>query len=224
MKTTILSLLAAVVWMNATAQTDTKNYQTYIKNGQPVYYCTNDGLTVVVDATTYGKWDLTLAIINKTGREVLFEPEKIKARCYTISGTQSPEVKHSWKIITKAKLDTATIKKDELKIFPYHKGRSERNFGYWAGEYGGDLYTIWKQLKSINEALSNNCYATWVLPYDNGENEKLRKLNMGQWRTNTLPDYSESEGYILIDGTKADHLLLEIPIDGETYRFLIYQE
>lgn len=101
----------------------------------------------------------------------------------------------------------AALKKEELKIYDYGKGKTIRNNVYAIGEYGSEFTGISRKLEEISATLMQSTYATRVLPYQNGENERLRKLRVHQWRANTLPNFSESEGYVLIDGIKAYHVL-----------------
>lgn len=219
-----LWVLTATFTFGTYAQEGTKEYKTYVKNDRLVHYCTHNGVTVVVDPVDFGKWDITLTIINKSGHEILFEPKLIKARCYTASGNHPEEIKHNLERFLKIKLDTAALPKEELKIFASGKGRSERYNTWGIGENASTLTYICKRLDEISALQGKNMYASRVLPYQNGENERLRKFLMHQWRANTLPDFSESQGYVLIDGIKADHVLLEIPVDGETYTFLLYDK
>ena len=219
-----LWMLVTAFAFGAYAQQDTKEYKTYVKNDRLVHYCTHQGVTVVVDPVDFGKWDITLTIINKSGHEILFKPQLVKARCYTASGNLANEVKHSLERFLKSKLDTASLPKEELEIYSSGKGITRRSNSYAIGEYGSTLTYICKRLDEISALQGKNMYASRVLPYQNGENERLRKFRMHQWCANTLPDFSECQGYVLINGIKADHVLLEIPVDGETYTFLLYDK
>jgi hypothetical protein len=86
MKKLISSLLMAFVCIGAMAEQDTKEYKTYVKNDHHVFYCSHNGILVVVDPTIGGLFEPHITIINDSGHEFLFEPKKIKVSAYAIPG------------------------------------------------------------------------------------------------------------------------------------------
>ena len=50
---------------------------------------------------------------------------------------------------------------------------------------------------------------------------ELQRINEGYWRANTIFDMTEHCGFIGLKRRKADHIVLEIPVNGDVYTFLI---
>ena len=69
-----------MIGASVTAQTDQKEYKTFVKNDHHVYYCTHNGVTVVVDPTVDGLFEPHITIINESGHEFLFEPRRLLPR------------------------------------------------------------------------------------------------------------------------------------------------
>ena len=51
--------------------------------------------------------------------------------------------------------------------------------------------------------------------------QELKRIEEGYWRANTIFDHSEHNGFIAVKPVKTSYLILDIPVDGETYRFVI---
>ena len=63
----------------------------------------------------------------------------------------------------------------------------------------------------------------WI-PAVEGEAQRgieMQRIDEGYWRANTIFDMSEHSGFIALKKRKADHIVLEIPVDGEVYTFLV---
>ena len=51
--------------------------------------------------------------------------------------------------------------------------------------------------------------------------QELKRISEGYWRANTIFDGSEHEGFIGIKKVKTKYIILDIPVDGENFHFLI---
>jgi len=51
--------------------------------------------------------------------------------------------------------------------------------------------------------------------------QELARISEGYWRANTIFDQSEHEGFIAIKPIKTKYLILDIPVDGENFHFVI---
>ena len=51
--------------------------------------------------------------------------------------------------------------------------------------------------------------------------QEFKRISEGYWRANTIFDLSEHEGFIAIKPVKSSYLILDIPIENETFHFVI---
>ena len=71
MKKLISSLLMAFVCVGAMAEQDTKEYKTFVKNDHHVFYCTHNGIHVVVDPTEGGIFEPNITVITPQGNLII---------------------------------------------------------------------------------------------------------------------------------------------------------
>lgn len=223
-KTIFLTLLCAALFTGVRAQ-DTKEYKTYVKNDRLIHYCNHKGLTVVVDVTEGRLFSPNISIINDTGHEIIFEPLKIKAYCYAAKG----HVKETRSMLARyfdKGLDMSELLKDSLKIYPYEKYRkSQNNTLFWGNILATTL------VGTVDATLSKDTpedryWARAHIEEMNKEGEmqrhyELQRIDEGYWRANTIFDMSEHSGFISLKKHKTDHIVLEIPVDGEVFTFLV---
>jgi hypothetical protein len=213
----------AMIGASATAQTDQKEYKTFVKNDHHVYYCTHNGVTVVVDPTVDGLFEPHITIINESGHEFLFEPKKITAQAYGLPGNTYKSTRYRVERLLE-KGDTLGFEKDVLTIYTPEKYQKKASRTLW-----------WAGL--ITETVIASAEA--IGPQDNGTkvvNELQREERMGDyrqanseikrycenyWRANTIFNGEEHEGFIAIKRIKSSHIILDIPVNGENFHFLI---
>ncbi len=223
-KSILLTLLCATLFTGAKAQ-DTKEYKTYVKNDYLIHYCNHKGVTVVVDVTEGGLFVPNISIINDSGHEIIFEPKKIKAYCYAVKG-HPKETRNMLTRYFDMGMDMTPLVKDSLMIYPYEKYKSKRNSSmFWANT----LVTV--LVGTADAALSKDTPDDrfWARKHtedmiDEGEAQRgieMQRIDEGYWRANTIFDMSEHSGFIALKKRKADHIVLEIPVDGEVYTFLV---
>ena len=74
-----LCLLMAYGCLSVMATQDAKEYKTYVKDNHRVYYCTSQGISIVVDPSPRGLFEPHITIINDSGHDFVFEPKEIRA-------------------------------------------------------------------------------------------------------------------------------------------------
>jgi hypothetical protein len=50
---------------------------------------------------------------------------------------------------------------------------------------------------------------------------EIKRISEGYWRANTIFTDEEHEGFIAIKHVRTKYLRLNIPVDGETFHFII---
>lgn len=223
-KNVFLTLLFVVSSINAMGQ-DTKDYRTYVKNDRLVHYCNYRGITVVVDVTGSGLFEPHISIINDTGHEILFEPKKIRAYCYAIKN-QGKETRNLLTRYFDQNVDKSPLVKDSLKVYTYEKYyRKESNAIFWGNVLASAIVAIADAVAEPNTPESRYVARAHqeeiMVEGEIRRRYELRRINEGYWRANTIFDMSEHSGFIGLKKRKTDHIVLEIPIDGEVYTFLI---
>ena len=224
MKKLISSLLMAFVCVGAMAEQDTKEYKTFVKNDHHVFYCTHNGIHVVVDPTEGGIFEPNITVINESGHDFVFEPKKIKAYAYAIPGINSKSARYRTERFL-AKGDTLGFDKDELVVYTPEKYSKKRTKTMWWSDFIGELVVA--GVESIGTTDKRTEYWNDVRrdrriqdAEDARQLEKAR-ISEGYWRANTIFNYSEHEGFIAIKSVHTQYLILDIPVDGENFHFLI---
>lgn len=55
----------------------------------------------------------------------------------------------------------------------------------------------------------------------NGHQQEIKRIREQYWRANTIFDGEEHEGFIAIKPVKSQYLILDIPVNGENFHFII---
>lgn len=220
---TLLLLTTACV-LSTTAQ-DAKEYKTYVKNDRLVHYCNHEGITVIVDVTESGLFEPHISIINDTGHEFLFEPKKIKAYCYALKN-QGSETRNRLARYFDLNLDKSPLEKDSLRVYTYEKySRKQSNAIFWGNLLAQAIVGAVDAVAEPNTPEGRY----WARAHQEemataGEASRrfeLQRINESYWRANTIFDMTEHCGFIGLKRRKADHIVLEIPVNGDVYTFLI---
>lgn len=225
MKKIFLALLLAVSFVTTATAQDQKVYKTYVKNDRLVHYCNYKGVTVIVDVTESGIFEPQISIINDTGHEFVFEPKKIKAYCYGVEyrGSSTRNLLAQYFDLN---LDKSPLVKDSLRVYTFEKyANKQSNAIFWGNVLAQTLVATVDAVVQPNTPEARY----WARAHQeeiaaNGEAARtyeLQRINEGYWRANTIFDMTEHSGFIGIKRRKADHIVLEIPVDGEVYSFLI---
>lgn len=220
-----LLLFMSLISMNTFGSDDLKEYKTYVKNDRLVHYCNYNGITVVVDVTEGGLFEPSITIINDTGHEILFEPQKIKAYCYAIKN-HGKETRNMLARYFDLGLDKSPLVKDSVVVYTYEKYfRKQKNNIWWGNMLASVI------VGGIDATIEPNTPEGryWARAHqeevlENGAVQRryeLQRINDGYWRANTIFDMTEHNGFIGLKKRKSDHIVLEIPVDGEVYTFLI---
>ena len=224
MKRLISTLLTALVCAGAMAEVDSKEYRTYVKNDHHVFYCEHNGVTVVVDPTAEGIFLPHITIINESGHDFVFEPQKIIAQVYALPGNKSKSVRYRTERFL-SKGDTLGFEKDRLKIYtPEKYKKSVGKSMWWANFLGEVLVAGLESATKPNESerLINDLERRERIREANAQRElEKERISEGYWRANTIFNNSEHEGFIAIDDVHSRYLILDIPVDGENFHFLI---
>ena len=155
MKNLLVCLLMAMIGASATAQTDQKEYKTFVKNDHHVYYCTHNGVTVVVDPTVDGLFEPHITIINESGHEFLFEPKKITAQAYGIPGNTYKSTRYRVERLLE-KGDTLGFEKDVLTIYTPEKYQKKASRTlWWAGLRTSTSSSIIRNITKIRSFCPN---------------------------------------------------------------------
>lgn len=221
----ILGLLMAFVCIGAMAEQDTKEYKTFVKNNHHVFYCSHNGIHVVVDPTIGGLFEPHITIINNSGHEFLFEPKKIKVSAYAIPGNTHKGTRYRTERFL-SRGDTLCFEKDELTMYTPEKYTKKKiNSMRWDDFFGEVLVVAVETLASSGDKRTE--YWNDVRrDRRNQEAEAERvaertRISEGYWKANTIFNHTEREGFIAIKPIKSQYIILDIPVDGENFHFLI---
>ena len=183
----------AFVCCAAMAEQDTKEYGVYVKNDHHVFYCSHNGIHVVVDPTIGGIFEPHITIINETGHNFVFEPQKIKVYAFGIPGNTYKDTRYRVELFLE-KGDTLGLEKDELKLYTPEKYSKKRSNSMWWGDFLGELVVA--GVESIGPQDPNSQYWNDVRrerriedAEDARQLEKAR-ISEGYWRANTIFDNS----------------------------------
>ena len=227
----LVTLLFAAISVSTMGQ-DTKEYKTYVKNDRLVHYCNHNGITIVVDVTYNGLFEPHISIINDTGHEILFEPKKIKAYCYGIknyaldSGRNYLTQYFDRGMSLSDLEEKTTLVKDSLSIYSFEKyGRKKSNAIFWGNVLASAIVATADAIAEPNTPEGRY----WTRAHQEeivAEGEvrrrfELARINEGYWRANTIFDMTEHNGFIGLKKRKTDHIVLEIPVDGEVFTFFV---
>ena len=225
MKKLISSLLMTFVCIGAMAEQDTKEYKTYVKNDHHVFYCSHNGILVVVDPTIGGLFEPHITIINDSGHEFLFEPKKIKVSAYAIPGNTYKGTRYRTERFL-SKGDTLCFEKDELTMYTPEKYTKKRVNSMWWSDFLGEVLVAGVETLASTGDKRTEYWNDVRRDRRNQEAEAERKaerarISEGYWKANTIFNCSEHEGFIAIKPIKSQYIILDIPVDGENFHFLI---
>ena len=215
----------AFVCIGAMAEQDTKEYKTYVKNDHHVFYCSHNGILVVVDPTIGGLFEPHITIINDSGHEFLFEPKKIKVSAYAIPGNTYKGTRYRTERFL-SKGDTLCFEKDELTMYTPEKYTKKRVNSMWWSDFLGEVLVAGVETLASTGDKRTEYWNDVRRDRRNQEAEAERKaererISEGYWKANTIFDCSEHEGFIAIKPIKSQYIILDIPVDGENFHFLI---
>lgn len=215
----------AFVCIGAMAEQDTKEYKTYVKNDHHVFYCSHNGILVVVDPTIGGLFEPHITIINDSGHEFLFEPKKIKVSAYAIPGNTYKGTRYRTERFL-SKGDTLCFEKDELQVYTPEKYTKKRVNSIWWSDFLGEVLVAGVETLASTGDKRTEYWNDVRRDRRNQEAEAERKaererISEGYWKANTIFDCSEHEGFIAIKPIKSQYIILDIPVDGENFHFLI---
>ena len=215
----------AFVCIGAMAEQDTKEYKTYVKNDHHVFYCSHNGILVVVDPTIGGLFEPHITIINDSGHEFLFEPKKIKVSAYAIPGNTYKGTRYRTERFL-SKGDTLCFEKDELQVYTPEKYTKKRVNSMWWSDFLGEVLVAGVETLASTGDKRTEYWNDVRRDRRNQEAEAERKaererISEGYWKANTIFDRSEHEGFIAIKPIKSQYIILDIPVDGENFHFLI---
>ena len=223
MKKLIVCLLMALVSAGAMAANDTTEYGVYVKNDHHVFYGMHNGVTVVVDPTPDGIFVPHISIINESGHHFLFEPKKIKVYAFGIPGNTSKDTRYRVERFLE-RGDTLGFEKDELAILTPEKFTKKlKNSAWWAYFLSS---AVSGAINCIGEDTPEKRYWSRVdseKRYDayQAAREGIEQISEEYWRANTIFNNQEHAGFIAIKRVKTSYLILDIPVDGENFHFLI---
>ena len=205
--------------------TDGKEYKTYVKNDRLVYYCNYRGITVVVDITEGGLFQPSINIINETGHEFVFEPKKIKAYSYAVDAYPKERRNLLMRYFDMG-FDKSSLVKDSVRVYSADRYLRIRSKAMWWHDLLSEVVA-----STIDAAVTNNSPESQFVrriraEERSEENEATRQAELkcideNYWRANTIFDNSEHHGFIALKKRKTDHVVLEIPVDGEVFTFLV---
>ncbi len=215
----------AFVCIGAMAEQDTKEYKTYVKNDHHVFYCSHNGILVVVDPTIGGLFEPHITIINDSGHEFLFEPKKIKVSAYAIPGNTYKGTRYRTERFL-SKGDTLCFEKDELQVYTPEKYTKKRVNSIWWSDFLGEVLVAGVETLASTGDKRTEYWNDVRRDRRNQEAEAERvaereRISEGYWKANTIFDCSEHEGFIAIKPIKTQYIILDIPVDGENFHFLI---
>ena len=218
------ALLMGFVCLGAMAEVDTKEYRTYVKNDHHVFYSFHNGIHVIVDPTVGGIFEPHITIINESGHNFLFEPKKIKVHAFAIPGITMKDARYRVERFLE-RGDTLGFEKDELKLYTPEKYSSKRSSSMWWGSFLGEVLIAGVEsltTQDNHDRYWNDARREKRIDEDEAERrQELKRISEGYWRANTIFDGSEHEGFIGIKKVKTKYIILDIPVDGENFHFLI---
>lgn len=220
-----LCLLMAYGCISVMAGQDAKEYKTYVKDNHRVYYCTSQGISIVVDPSPRGLFEPHITIINDSGHDFVFEPKEIRAYAYAAPGNTYKETRYRVERFLEKGGDASLLEQDPLDIYTPEKYMRKTNSAFWWGNILTE--TIVAGVEAIGPQDADTRYLNEIsrekrideASYDN--KQELKRIEEGYWRANTIFDHSEHNGFIAVKPVKSSYLILDIPVDGETYRFVI---
>ena len=224
MRKILLCLLMAMIGSAVMAETDSKEYCTFVKNDCHVFFCSHRGITVVVDPTEGGIFEPHISIINETGRAFVFEPKAITAEAFAIPGVDSKSTRYRtdrWV----SKGDTAYLERDLLTVYTPEKYAKKVSRSMWWGNLLGEMLVA--GVESIGETSDREQF--WydvrrerrMEQAEADRQAEIKRISEGYWRANTIFADEEHEGFIAIKHVRTKYLRLNIPVDGETFHFII---
>ena len=218
---TLLLLSTAAVAI----EEDGKEYKTYVRDGHPVYYCIFDGIGIEVYTRPGNLFEPHILITNMSGKDFLFEPKKIKAYCYAVDNYPK-ETRNILKRYFDLKWDLSLLTRDSLQVYSKEEYRKTR-----------DSQLMWNSILSlvmssaIEGALVSNTPEKdyWIRLHGEANSaegvtewmSQVKTIDDDYWQTNTIMNMTSHRGFIGIKRRKADHIVLEIPVNGELFTFLI---
>lgn len=220
-----LCLLIACCCLDVMASQETKEYKTYVKDNHHVYYCSYQGMNVVVDPTPGGLFEPHITIINDSGHDFVFEPDKIRAYAYAVPNNTYKETRYRVERFLEQGGDASLLEQDSLSIYTPEKYKKKTSSTYWWSSLLTETIVAGIEAVGSQDADTRNLYDVnreRRIDEANYDHQKeLKRIEEGYWRTNTIFDHSEHNGFIAIKPVKSSYLILDIPVDGETYRFVI---
>lgn len=227
MKKLFICLAMALVSLNIMADTDEKEYRTYVKNDHMVFYCTHQGITVIVDPTEDGLFEPHITIINESGHDFIFKPQQITVQAYAIPGNTFKGTRYRVERYL-AKGDSSYFEKDKLKLYTPAKHAKKHSNTMWWSSFLTEMAVA--SIEAIGENDARQQYWNDVrrekrIDKDADDRQhEITRINEGYWRANTIFNGSEHEGFIGIKPIKSQFITLDIPVDGENFHFLIHNK
>ncbi len=216
----LLTLLLDLWAMTGTAQfhpTDSMVYGTYIKNDVTVYYCSHQGVIVSVDVTG-GLHVPEIAIFNESDSAFDFDPQKTKVSVYRMP-TSASRFRHQVGVFRLRRAELKDMPIDTLSIYPYDTYlRHFKRRAFWSDILDNLLVTT---TYSGDEGSQDVIGYMEQEKNDQRHLEDMKRIDEGYWRTNTILPHTSHMGFIAIKKMRADHLILDIPVNGIVCHFEI---
>lgn len=211
--------------LNTIAEQDAKEYKSFVKNDYRVFYCSHQGICVIVDPTAGGLFEPHITIINNSGREFVFEPKQIKAFAYAAPNNNNKGTRYRVERYIERGGDVSKLEQDQLDIFsPEKYMRKSDNAQWWGNLFAESIVAGVEaigpqdaQTRYFNQARREDRMAE----ANDERQQEFKRISEGYWRANTIFDHSEHEGFIAIKPVKSSYLILDIPIENETFHFVI---
>lgn len=199
------------------AQSDSLVYGTFIRNDATVYYCNHSGVTVTVDVTG-GLDQPEIAISNATDVPFDFDPLQTTVSVYRVS-TPSKKYRHQIGVFRLRKDDLKDLQRDTLTVLPYSQYvKKTRRSQFWADMFSSMI---------VGATYANDQQTSDIIGYAENERQDrereqvMKRIDEDYWRTNTILPHTSHKGFIAIQKLKADHLILDIPVNGAVCHFEI---
>lgn len=221
----LICLLMTLCVLNTTAEQDAKEYKSFVKNDYRVFYCSHQGICVIVDPTAGGLFEPHITIINNSGREFVFEPKQIKAFAYAAPNNNNKGTRYRVERYIERGGDVSKLEQDQLDIFsPEKYMRKSDNAQWWGNLFAESIVAGVEaigpqdaQTRYFNQARREDRMAE----ANDERQQEFKRISEGYWRANTIFDHSEHKGFIAIKPVKSSYLILDIPIENETFHFVI---
>lgn len=223
----IMLAVAGLLLTVSMEATDIKEYKYFIRNDARVCYCTSNGVTVIVDPSGGGIYEPAITIVNESGHEILFEPRKIKAFTYGI-----PKQRHTWErrhvqLWFESGYDAGLLEREPVEVYTYeqYRKRTSRNL-WWSGFIAAvgtavadgalttDEYGRYDSLIRQDEQIREN---------REQRSQALRQIDEYYWRSNTIFDGEQHSGFVATENAMSDQVVLQIPVNGELFEFMIQE-